>query len=89
MSSEEAHSDSVRLLRLRVVADAEPGALARVIERFQNLNVIPRRVIAEMGTSDLLYIQVDIVGLTEDRMTLIASKIQQVTSVIDSFWHYG
>ena len=35
------------LLRLRVVADADPGALGRVLEPFQNLNTLPRRVVAE------------------------------------------
>lgn len=27
--------------RLQVVADADPGAIARVVEHFQNLNIIP------------------------------------------------
>lgn len=45
------------LLRLRVVAEADAGALMRVLERFQNLGVLPRRVIAEFTSSDLLSIQ--------------------------------
>ena len=28
--------------RLQVVADADPGSIARVVERFQNLNIIPQ-----------------------------------------------
>jgi hypothetical protein len=39
--------DSLSLLRLRVLAEADSGALMRVLERFQNLGVLPRRVIAE------------------------------------------
>jgi hypothetical protein len=36
--------------RLQVVADADPGAIARVVERFQNLNIIPRRLTAEFSS---------------------------------------
>jgi hypothetical protein len=75
------------LLRLRVVADADPGALARVLERFQNINVVPRRVIAEFATNGKLHVQVDICGLTEDHLTLIAAKIGQTPTVISSYWH--
>jgi hypothetical protein len=75
------------LLRLRVVADAEPGELARVLERFQNLNVLPRRVIAEFGTDNVFHIQVDVCGSTEERLTLIAAKIGQVPSIVNAYWH--
>jgi hypothetical protein len=50
-------------LRLQVVADADPGAIARVIERFQNLNIVPRRICAEFSSNDLLHIEVDVCGL--------------------------
>ena len=75
------------LLRLRVVADADPGALARVLERFQNLDILPRRIIAEFGTNDTLHIQVDVFGVTEERLTLIAAKIGQVPSIVTANWH--
>ena len=75
------------LLRLLVTADADPGALARILERFQNLNVLPRRVIGEYGTDDMLHIQVDVFGLTEERLTLIAAKIGQGPSILNAYWH--
>lgn len=75
------------LLRLRVEADADPGALARVLERFQNLDILPRRVLAEFGTNSTLHIQVDILGLKEERLTLIAAKIGQVPSIVNAYWH--
>jgi (p)ppGpp synthase/HD superfamily hydrolase len=75
------------LYRLRVAADADPGALARVLERFQNLNIAPRRIIAEFGTNDTLHIQVDVFGLSEERLTLIAAKIGQVPSIVSAYWH--
>ena len=80
-------SQQFALLRLRVVADADPGALARVLEPFQNLNTLPRRVVAEFGIHGTLHIQVDIAGLTEERLTLIAAKIGQATSIVSAQWH--
>jgi hypothetical protein len=62
--------------RLQVVADADPGAIARVVERFQNLNIIPRRVSAEFLSNDILHIEVDVFGLPEEQLTLIAGKIR-------------
>ena len=48
--------------RLQVVADADPGAISRVVERFQNLNIVPRRMTAEFSSNDLLHIEVDVCG---------------------------
>jgi hypothetical protein len=75
------------LLRLRVVTDADPGAVARVLERFQNINVLPRRVVVEHGTNGSVYIQVDVSGVSEQMLTLIALKISQVPCVSHVHWH--
>jgi hypothetical protein len=80
-------SQEFSLWRLRVVADADPSALARVLERFQNLNVLPRRVIAEFGTNETLHIQVDVFGLPKEQLAVIAAKISQVTSIANVYWH--
>jgi hypothetical protein len=77
------------LLRLRVVAEADSGALLRVLERFQNLGVLPRRVIAEFTSSDLLSIQLDVAGLEEARLTLIAAKLGEMPCVSQAYWHYA
>jgi hypothetical protein len=77
------------LLRLRVVAEADAGALLRVLERFQNLGVLPRRVIAEFTSSDLLSIQLDVAGLEESRLTLIAAKLGEMPCVSQAYWHYA
>jgi hypothetical protein len=82
-------SQELALLRLRVVAEADPGALARVLERFQNLNVLPRRVVAEFGSTGAFHIQVDVLGIPEAMLTLIAEKIGQVPSVLNAHWHYA
>jgi hypothetical protein len=57
----------------------------RVLERFQTLNLLPRRVTAESGTQ-LLHIQIDICGLAETRLALIAARIGQVPCVINAQW---
>jgi hypothetical protein len=73
--------------RLQVVADADPGAIARVIERFQNLNIVPRRVIAEFSSNDLLHIEIDVCGIPDEQLALIAAKIRQATSIVHAYWH--
>jgi hypothetical protein len=81
--------ESLSLLRLRVVAEADAGALMRVLERFQNLGVLPRRVIAEFTTTDSLSIQLDVAGLEESRLTLIAAKLGEMPCVTKAYWHYA
>ena len=80
-------TSTVSLFRLRVVADADPGAIARVIERFQNLNVLPRRVIAEFGIDDIIHIEVDVCGLSEEHLKVIAAKIGSATSIVNAHWY--
>jgi hypothetical protein len=78
---------TVSLFRLRVVADADPGAIARVIERFQHLNVLPRRVIAEFGIDERIHIEVDVCGMPEEQIKVVAAKIRQATTVVSAQWH--
>jgi hypothetical protein len=73
---------------LRVVAEADPGVLARVIERFQNQNVVPRRVIAELGATGAIYIQVEVTGVPDVTMTLIATRLRELPCVLNSYWHF-
>jgi hypothetical protein len=80
-------SQEISLWQLRVVADADPGTVARVLERFQNLNVVPRRIVAEFFKDDTLHIQVDVCGLTEEQFKLITAKIGQNVSIVNAYWH--
>jgi hypothetical protein len=73
--------------RLQVVADADPGAIARVVERFHNLNIIPRRVVAEFSSNDVRHIEVDVCGLPDEQLAMIAGKILQATSIVNAYWH--
>lgn len=81
--------ESLSLLRLRVVAEADAGVLMRVLERFQNLGILPRRVIAEFTTTDALNIQLDVSGLEESRLSLIAAKLGELPCVTQAYWHYA
>jgi (p)ppGpp synthase/HD superfamily hydrolase len=85
MGQVESHS----LLRLRVVAEADAGVLMRVLERFQNLGVLPRRVIAEFTTTDSVSIQLDVAGMEESRLTTIAAKLGEMPFVTRAYWHYA
>jgi hypothetical protein len=80
-------SQALSLWRLRVTADADPGVVARVVERFQNLNVLPRRVIAEADINNRFSIEVDVLGMPVAQMTLVAAKLRQNTSVLNVYWH--
>jgi hypothetical protein len=83
------HVESLSLLRLRVTAEADAGALMRVLERFQNLGILPRRVIAEFTTAESLSIQLDVSGLEESRLTSIAAKLGELPCVTQAYWHYA
>ena len=73
--------------RLQVVADVDPGAIARVVERFQNLNIIPRRLSAEFSSNGLLHIEVDVCGTADQQLALIEAKIRQSPCIVNAYWH--
>ena len=82
------HTETTQLLRLRVSAEADPGLLARLLGYFHNLNVVPHRIVAEFATTQLMHIQVDVSGLSERRLTLIAAKVHQWVPVAHAYWHW-
>src|ERR1700704_3033550 len=75
------------LLRLHVVADADPGSLARVLQPFQNLNILPRKVVAELATTGSFHIEVDIGEVSIETMTLIVAKLRSATCIENAYWH--
>lgn len=79
--------ESFSLLRLRVVADSDPSAIAAVVQRFQNLNIVPRRVCAEFGVDDRIHIEVDVFGVTPAQLSLIAGKVGQSPVIRQVHWH--
>jgi hypothetical protein len=80
-------SPVLSVLRLRVVADSDVGAVARVLERIQNLNVLPRRVSAEFGTDQLVHIEVDVFGVDDDMLSAIARKLTEATCTVRAQWY--
>jgi hypothetical protein len=89
VSPEESSAESLQVLCLRVTAEADPGALPRVLANFQHLNVLPRRVIAEMGSEKLLHVRIDVAGVTEARLSVMAAKLEQIPTVLSAYWHRG
>ena len=75
------------LLRLRVVADANPGTIARALDLFQNLNITRRRVAAEFGINEIMHIEVHVFGLPATQMELVAAKIGRPSALTDAYWH--
>lgn len=88
MTFEEENLQRSRLLCLRVTTDDHPCALGRVFGYFQNLNVVPRRVIAEFAINSVMHIHVDVTGLSEGRLSLICAKIRQSISTSNAYWHW-
>ena len=88
MTFEEENLERSPLLCLRVTTDADPCALGRVLGYFQNLNLVPRRVIAEFATDCVAHIQVDVAGMSEGRLSLICAKIRQSVSTLNAYWHW-
>lgn len=86
MEREEGSADRVGVLRLRVEADTDPCVLVRILERFAQLNVTPCRVMAEYKSNDRVYVQLDVAGLSERHLALIAAKLEQVPYVIGAQW---
>lgn len=82
-----ADSETFPHLRLRVATEDDPSALVRLLGYFHSLNIIPRRIEAEFATTGLLHVQIDICGMSETRLALIAAKIAQHVAVVNVYWH--
>jgi (p)ppGpp synthase/HD superfamily hydrolase len=87
MSFEECSRETTSALQLRVTAEADAGLLARLLGTFQNLNIIPVRVLAELSSANVLSIHIDIKGLAESRLAGIAAKVGQLPSVLSAGLH--
>jgi len=74
-------------LILRVMAEADPSALVRVLMPFQNLNIVPRCVSAELASTRVLHIRVELPGFAEERLTQIAAKLAEFPYVLRAYWH--
>jgi hypothetical protein len=87
MTAEE-YLPTAALLCLRVSTDGDPSVLTLLLGYFQNLNVTPRRVVAEFSLNNQMHVTVDVSGMSEERMSLITAKVGQTTSVLNAYWHH-
>ena len=87
MNHEDTSAESLQVLCLRVTAEADPGALPRLLANFQHLNVLPRRVIAEFGCDQVLHVRIDVAGVPEPRLNFLAAKMGQIPTVLSAYWH--
>jgi len=79
--------ESIVVVGLHVEAEADPGIVIRILERFQTLNLIPRRVSADATTTERIYIDLQLSVCSVERIASIAAKIQQLPTVIHARWH--
>lgn len=75
-------------IRLRVCAEADPATLPRILGLFQSLDLVPRRVVAESSSDELLHVQIDFAGVSEALISRLTGKIAQGIHVLNAFWHY-
>ena len=87
MSTNDLSVEPLKVLSLRVTAEADPGALPRVLASIQQLNILPRRVVAEFASDDVLHVRIDLAGISEARLSVMAAKIDQIPTVLRAYWH--
>ena len=78
---------TVSRYRVRATADADAGALPRLLNRFQNLNLTPRRVVAEFSSAGQLHVEIDVAALPEATVQLIVTKLRELPCVLDAHWY--
>ena len=71
---------------VRVVAEADPSVLPRVLARFQDLNFVPCRLVVEWGAAETLYIQVYVAGMSEGMLTRLTAKLAELPPVLSAYW---
>jgi hypothetical protein len=79
--------ETVAQTRVRVVAEAEPSTLVRLLGRLQNLNITPRRVSAEFNSTGRLYIDIDLCGVAAAQLIVFTAKTRQDVCVLEAHWH--
>jgi hypothetical protein len=78
--------DNAAVLRLRVIAEAEPSALVRALQPFQMRNLVPRRVVAHRIDVDRLQIDIDVDAseCTPDAFRLALTKLNELPVVFSA-----
>jgi hypothetical protein len=81
--------DNLEVLRLKVVAEAVPGMLVRILELLQSCDVIPLRVLAQRVAirsrhAEVLEIEIEVsaANLDPEVFRVVAAKINQLSTVL-------
>ena len=53
----------------------------------EELSLWRLRIVAECTSNDTFHIQVDVFGLPEEQLRLVAAKIRQSPSIVNAYWH--
>lgn len=79
-------SNNAAPLRLRVLVEADPGALVRVLHLIQGRNIVPLQVSAQRLDADSLAVEIalDAADLTVEAFRVIAGKIAGLPVVLDA-----
>jgi hypothetical protein len=86
--SQEATEPTLSRVRLRVVAEADPAALPRILALLQTLDLLPRRIVAETGSGALLHVQIDFAGVSEELISRLTLRVAHGIPVLNAFWHH-
>ena len=62
MTVEDHCTENTALYRLRVTSEADPSVLPRLLGYFRNLNLIPRRVVVDLDTADVLHVELELLS---------------------------
>lgn len=87
MTTTETDCDTCTALCLRITADADPGALTRILGQFQNLNVLPRRISADLSSVGVLHIRIELTWMREEQLSMITARLAQAPAVLNAYWH--
>ena len=82
MGGENFVDDAGPALRLQVETEFDPGVLIRVLERFQQLNIVPRRVVADVTADGRIIVEVSVSGLRRSRLAQLVKRIEQFPCVL-------
>ena len=79
----DQHSQA-RARRLKIIAEADPGALARILQPFQTLNIVPLRFEAVRLGAGYLEVCVDVhaAELAAETLALVGVKLDQLPLVL-------
>lgn len=86
MINEEHFQEARHAFYLSVSGEPDPSMLVRVLTHFLILNVLPRKVVAELSTEEMQRIRIEANGMTAKQVSVIAAKIDQLPTVERVYW---